>query len=166
MSAHRRLPHLLILPVIAVFAAAACQLFPAQSVPPTSTPLPSHTPLPTYTPPPTYTPFPTYTPLPTYTLPVFYSVDVTFTPTATNLPGVMVRIRNMTGGPVNLYRYGRTGELHFLGWLEHGFYGEFRFPGPDEWRIRYCKRDVLGDPFDCKVKRIIVERDWQEFVVP
>jgi len=78
----------------------------------------------------------------------------------------LVRIRNKTFYDVNLYRYGRSGEIHFLGWLVPGYYGEFRFPSLGEWRIRYCARDRQGESHDCQNKMINVKKDAQEFSVP
>jgi hypothetical protein len=105
-------------------------------------------------------------PEPTSTPTILFTVAVTFSPTPPDAPGVTVRIRNMTGGPVNLFRHVRSGEIHFLGWLEHGFYGIFQFPDLGEWMIRYCKRDKQGDSFSCEDKLITVKQDDQEFKVP
>jgi hypothetical protein len=146
--------------------------FTACSFTTTAEPAPTYTPQPTYTIPPTYTPLPTYTipptftPQPTYTIPVYYTVDITPTPSITPLPGVLVRIRNNTDGDVNLYRYGKSGELHFLGWLVPTYYGEFRFPSLGEWMIKYCRRDSQGNDISCDEKMIVVKKDSQEFSVP
>jgi hypothetical protein len=93
-------------------------------------------------------------------------VAVTFSPTPPPPPGVLVRIRNMTGDEVNLYRRGKSGEWHALGWLVHGYYGEYRFPALGKWEIRYCERDIEGNSYNCVNKIINVKRDAQEFVVP
>ena len=154
-----------------------CNL-PAKSAPmaqvPTYTPQPTYTMLPTYTrpAPATSTPLPptevqvTDTPAPTATATVLYSVQVTFSPTPTPQSGVWIRIRNRTPGAVNLYRYGRSGELHFLGWLESGYYAEFHFPDLGDWRIKYCARDQKGNSYRCKNKMIHIKKAEQEITVP
>lgn len=152
--------------LISTLMLAGCKLPAPRVIPPTYTRAPTFTPLPSYTPQPTYTQPPTYTPYPTYTPAALFFPDITVTPSPTKQPGVLVRIRNMTSGPVNLSRYGRSGELHFLGWLNPTFYGEFRFPDLGEWMIQYCRRDRDGNSFDCVDKRIVVTADGQEFIVP
>jgi hypothetical protein len=121
---------------------------------------------PTYTPLPTYTMLPTYTPATTDTPILLYTAAITLPPTPSPLPGFEIRIRNMTGGDVNLYRHGRSGEMHFLGWLVHGYYGIFRFPGYGEWLIRYCVRVSEKVEANCNDKRINFEKENQEFKVP
>ena len=140
----------------------------ATAEPATAIPAPSETPVPPAAPALTEPALPEITASPevTFTPTVLFTVGVTFTPTFTSMPGVSVRIRNMSGNTLNLYRFGRSGELHFLGWLGHGYYGIFRFPDLGEWRIRYCERDIQGNSFSCQNKKITVEKDDQEFVVP
>ena len=133
---------------------------PTDVPPPTATARPTDTlPRPTDTtrpteppPPPTATRAPTNTPVPPTSPPVSNNVSV--------------RIRNRTGGPANLYRFGTSGETHFLGWLNHGFYGIYTFPSLGEWTIQYCKRDENGDSFSCDTKTINVTASDQEFNVP
>lgn len=143
---------------------------------------PSFTPLPTYTSLPTYTTLPTFTSpagMPTATLtslpglptaqispPAFQSPQPPGAPTSLPGYGVLVRIRNWTGFDINLYRQGRSGELHFLGWLAHGYYGEYRFPSLGEWVIRYCLRDNEGNSWNCKRKVLNVEEEGKEYSVP
>lgn len=103
---------------------------------------------------------------PTLPATLYYPTLPSQTAEPTSLPGVLIRIRNMAEAPVNLYRYGRTGELHYLGWLNHGFYGEFRFPSLGEWLIRYCFRDREGRDLTCRDKMINFTREGQEFRVP
>jgi hypothetical protein len=121
---------------------------------------------PTYTPLPTYTTLPTYTPAVTDTPLLLYTAAITLPPTPSPLPGFEIRIRNMTGGDVNLYRHGRSGEMHFLGWLVHGYYGIFRFPGYGEWLIRYCERVTEKVEANCQDKQINFDTEGQEFKVP
>jgi hypothetical protein len=121
---------------------------------PTDTTLPTETPLP---------PAPE-TPTPTET--VLFTAAFTFRPTYTDLPGVEVRIRNMTGETVNLYRHGLSGEIHFLGWLGHGYYGLFRFPSLRDWKIRYCVRAEDGSDLECREKVINFEEEGKEYRVP
>ena len=172
-----RLPRYLILMVFTAVV-TGCGLLPTK-VAATPEALPTYTPQPTYTTLPTYTipapvnetPLPptmaqvTETPELTATATVLYSVQVTFSPTPT-MSGVWIRIRNRTQYDVNLYRYGRSGELHFLGWLVPGYYAEFRFPSLGEWRIKYCYRDTEGESHDCHNKWIEIKRNQQEFAVP
>lgn len=172
MKNNRNLP--LKLALLVAFLLGACNLpFTATKTPViryiTATPRPTATPAPL----PSDTTVPLQ--LPTEALPIpettatptiLYTVAVTFSPTPTDAPGVTVRIRNMTGGPVNLFRHGRSGEIHFLGWLVHGYYGIFQFPDLGEWMIRYCKRDKKGESFSCKDKLINVTKEDQEFRVP
>lgn len=120
--------------------------------------IPSDTPLP----PPTDT----LLPEPTSTSTILYTVAVTFSPTPTDAPGVTVRIRNMSGMQVNLYRYEPNGKLKFLGWLVHGYYGIFQFPSLGEWKIRWCQRDKEGNSLNCQNKLIMVKEEDQEFRVP
>jgi serine/threonine-protein kinase len=128
------------------------------TLPPSQTPLPTFTPLATYTALPTHTPPPPPTEAPPPTQPP---------PTARpDVSNPLVRIRNRTGYDANLYRIGRTGESHFLGWLVTGFYGEYKFPSLGEWVIRYCHRDPNGDSFNCREKQINVTAEGQEFSVP
>jgi hypothetical protein len=134
--------------------------------PPTITPRPSATSTPAPSDTPALVITDTLTPEPTSTPTILYTVAVTFSPTPTSGPGVAVRIRNMTGGPINLYRHGRSGEIHFLGWLVHGYYGIFQFPSLGEWTIRYCKRDTQGNSYECLEKNIQVKENDQEFRVP
>lgn len=103
---------------------------------------------------------------PTLPATLYYATLPSPTLLPTPLPGVLVRIRNWTEGPINLYRWGRSNEIHYLGWLNPRFYGEFRFPMLGEWRIRYCARDRDGNDLLCKEKWIEVTQDGQEFRVP
>jgi hypothetical protein len=131
--------------------------------PPSETPIvePSDTPLPLALPTETLAPLePSATPT------VLFTAALTFSPTPTLKPGVTVRIRNMTGYTVNLFRMGRSGEAHFLGWLGTGYYGIFQFPGMGEWVIRYCLRERLGDSTNCREKRINVQENDKEYRVP
>lgn len=123
----------------------------------------TNTPTPTFTLPPVFTPFPTFTSPPPTEPPPPPTPTPTFPPVLSN---VLVRIRNRTGGDVNLYRFGTTGERHFLGWLVHGYYGEYRFPSLGFWTIQYCRRDPSGSDISCKEKQIEVTAEGQEFVVP
>jgi hypothetical protein len=158
--------YLVIVFVLCATALNACKLPKRATVQPTKTLLPTNTLFPTYTPQLTYTPIPTYTTQPTYTETVIYYVQITPSPTPTPMSGVLVRIRNKTDGPVNLYRFGKSGEIHFLGWLVPNYYGEFRFPDLGEWTIRYCHRDNEGHSYNCKNKNIRVKESGQEFSVP
>lgn len=134
---------------------------------PTSQPTPSLSPSLTYTLlPPTDTPSPSDTPAPTSTPTMLFTVGVTFTSTSSPLPGILVRIRNNTIFDVNLYRFGLSGEIHFLGWLVPRYYGEFRFPDLGRWKIRYCMRDKDGESIRCWDKFINVNQSGQEFPVP
>ena len=79
---------------------------------------------------------------------------------------VKVRIRNTTDRDVNYYRYGLSGERHFLGWMSPGYYGEYTFPSLGQWTIEFCYRDPDGYDLRCRQKRIDVTRSEQEFTVP
>ena len=151
---------------VLVAVLSACNFTTAIEPPPTYTALPTYTIPPTYTPQATYTLPPTYTPQPTYTIAVYYSVDMTPTPSITPHSGVLVRIRNKTDYDINLYRYGKSGEEHFLGWLVPTYYGEYHFPSMGEYMIQYCRRDIEGNSFHCQEKLIVVKQDGQEFSVP
>lgn len=133
---------------------------------PSNTPVPTQTSQPTFTSQPTYTPLPTYTPPPPPTNPPPPTQPPQPTNTQPSLGPIVVRIRNKTGGDVNLYRIGTSGETHYLGWLVHGYYGEYPFPSMGQWMIQYCKRDEAGNSSGCKEKSINVTDTGQEFVVP
>ena len=140
---------------------------------PTSQIPPTYTPLPTYTPFPTFTPLLLDTPILTQEPPVNPSLPTVQMPTFEVLPtlppvsgGFWVRIRNWVDDDVNLFREGKAGEWHFLGWLAHGYYGEYPFPSLGEWLIRFCRRTKDGDSYACRSKVVFFEHELDEVSVP
>ena len=128
----------------------------------------------------TYTPFPTYTRYPTHTntrvpspTPPPERLDPTDTEppifTSTSTPAqtsVEVSLRNTTGRDVNYYRYGRSGERHYLGWMSNGYYGTYSFPSLGEWVIEFCVRNTDGSSSNCRQKTINVIESGEIFTVP
>ena len=161
------------LALVGAFLLAGCKL-PLQVAEPSATPIELHLTIPPATAPeipagtalPTDTAVPVDTATPTPSPTVLYSVALTFSPTPTRGPGVEVKIRNNTGYNVNLYRYGLSGEIHFLGWLVPKYYGLFRFPSLREWKIRYCERAEDGSDSNCKTKIINFKVEGKEDGVP